>query len=139
VVKASSVAVDQRSFLGQINTGAERNLTTGRADAEIAIRELEALRSVDLVADSIATDQELVQRYRGIESSGDHLRLPQMTSLDGPSLRAAIGRVLSVDTRAVAATTREDAVKEARMLNVLKALEYAVSNIQRKANMGSRY
>lgn len=114
-----------------------------RNDAHMGIREIEVLRAdLDMVSSAEATDlaQPLVEMYRGSITSGDHLRLPLLTNHDGPSLRAAVARVLETDTSAMAAGSREDVLKEAKMLRVLRALEGAVAQIQRQAALtGTKY
>src|SRR5687767_13204456 len=74
------------------------DLATQRADAEVGIAELRVLNAdVDLVSPEAAEPAEhLVHAFLGGETSGDHLRLPQMTKLDPASMNAAIGRVLAV-------------------------------------------
>ncbi|MCK6545019.1 hypothetical protein L6R52_04070 [Myxococcota bacterium] len=117
------------------------SLATRRAEAHLGIREIEVLRAdLDMIAPPEAAElaEPLVALYQGQISSGDHLRLPQLTSHDGPAVRAAISRVLAVDTRE-AGGAQEDVIKEERMRRVLRALEGAVANIQRQANMSARY
>jgi hypothetical protein len=119
-------------------TGLER---TRRNDAHIGIHEIDVLRA-DLDMVTPASESELApsvaQMYRGTINAGDHLRLPLLTNHDGPSLRAAVGRVIDTDTSG-AAGSREDVLKEAKMLRVLRALEGAVAHIQRHASMTARY
>lgn len=105
------------------------------ADAQLGIRELEVLRAdVDVITPPEVAQfaEPLVALYQGQVSSGDHLRLPTLTNHDGPAMRAAVARVLGVDTGAAAGT------KEGRMLEVLGALESAITNIQRQAAMTRR-
>jgi hypothetical protein len=113
-------------------SGTERR----RTDAEMGVRELEVLRlDLDMVAppDAAELAEPLVDAFRGAPTSGDHLRLPQMTQLDGPGMRAAVGRVLAVDTAAAGAPDPDAAEKEARMREVLRALDSAAEHIQLRA------
>jgi hypothetical protein len=117
------------------------NVAARRVEAHLGIREIEVLRAdLDMIAPPEAAElaEPLVALYQGQISSGDHLRLPQLTTYDGPAVRAAISRVLSVDTRE-AGGPQEDVIKEERMRRVLRALEGAVANIQRQANLSARY
>lgn len=109
-------------------------------DAQLAIKELEILRGdVDLVnpnAVAGVSDSQL-DRYRGAVTSGDHLRLDQRTRRDGPAIRAAITRILAVDTSSGGASA--DAVlKEAKMRRVLVALDYAAQFIRHQATGAPR-
>ncbi len=111
-----------------------------RNDAHLAIHELDVLRAdLDLVAAPEAAQslEPLIQLYRGGLTSGDHLRLPLMTSHDGPALRAAVSRVIGTDNSA--GGSRDDVMKEEKMRRVLRALDSAVSDIHRHANMSARY
>lgn len=104
-----------------------------RTDAQLGIRELEVFRlDVDMVAPADAAElaEPLVEAFRAEPTSGDHLRLPQMTQLDGAQMRSAIGRILSVDPARAGASNAEQAEKEARMREVLRALDSAVDHIQ---------
>lgn len=111
-----------------------------RNDAQMGIQEIEVLRlDLDMVAppDAAELAEPLVEMYRGTLTSGDHLRLAQATYHDGPTLRSAVGRVLSIDTTAHAGS--QDAVlKEAKMRRLLQALDGAVADIQRRAAMNVR-
>jgi len=100
-------------------------------DAHYGIKEVQALRRVDLVAPPEMADlaEPLVKMFSGEITSGDHLRLPQLTSHDGPAMNAAIGRILSVDTQSVGGD-REAVVKEEKMRRVLQALQFATTQIQ---------
>lgn len=103
-------------------------------DAQMGIQELEVLRDVDLVAPADATDAaELVRIYQDGSNSGDHLRLDQKTFFDGPSMRAAVHRVLSADTRNLPSADQEAMLKEGRMLRVLEALDATIGMIQQRA------
>ncbi len=108
-------------------------------DAHYGIQEVQALRRVDLIAPAELAElaEPLVKLFSGEITSGDHLRLPQLTSHDGPSMQAALARILAVDTRSVGASDRDVAVKEEKMRRVLTALQYATSEIQLRANTGS--
>lgn len=117
------------------------SVTQKRSDAQMGIREFEVLRAdLDMVApaDAAALAEPLVELYRGASTSGDHLRLPQLTRHDGPALQAAVGRILDTDTTS-AGGSRETVIKEERMRRVLTALQGVVATIQRQANMSSRY
>lgn len=104
-----------------------------RADAQLGIKELEALRNVDMVSPEVGQVAEpLVQMYQGQITTGDALRLEQRTRFDGPSVRAAIGRFLSVD-RTRAGGSPEQLQKEARLHQVLKGLDLAVTHIRQQA------
>jgi hypothetical protein len=107
--------------------------------AQPALREIEVLRSdLDLVAppDAIADHRSLVDLYRGESTSGDSLRLPLLTNHDGPSLRAALARVLDADTSA--GGPNEGVLKEERMRRVLCAIQDTVSNIQQRSTLRER-
>ncbi|MCC7383659.1 MAG: hypothetical protein IT384_17595 [Deltaproteobacteria bacterium] len=128
--------------LGLESESAHSSATARKNDAQVAIREIEVLRADnDLIVPPEVADiaEPLVKLFQGEITSGDHLRLPQMTAHDGPAMQAAISRVLGADTRAAGAS-RDDVVKEEKMRRVLKALQYAASNIQQKASTtSSRY
>jgi hypothetical protein len=113
---------------------------TRRSDAELAIQELVVLREAELHAPADATELvgPLVDLYRGQGCSGDHLRLPRLSSLDGPSLRAAVARVLDVDTgvAARAGAHEDDLRRESGMRRVLLGLQQMTSDIQLKAALG---
>lgn len=111
-----------------------------RNDAQMGIKELEVLRlDADIVTPPEVADaaEPLVETFRGQITTGDHLRLPQLTALDGPAMRAAIGRILARDTRAAGGTDAELAA-EGRMRRVLSALEDTVAQIQRRAAIQHR-
>jgi hypothetical protein len=138
---SAAVIGDLNHTFSRLNVEASESRVTKRTDAHLGIKELEALRRLDLdmVAPPEAADlaEPLVALYQGTPTSGDHLRLPQLTHLDAQSLRSAVGRVLAVDTTAIAGS--QDAVlKEAKMRRVLKALDSAVADIQRRATIHSR-
>lgn len=108
--------------------------------APVAVRELEVLRlDQDVVAPADAAElaEPLVEIFQGAPTSGDHLRLPQMSQLDGARMRAAVGRVLAVDTSAPTAVAPEALEQEARMREVLRALDHAVEHIQRRSTGGA--
>lgn len=142
----SNVAVrDLNASLWQLGVDADNKpRELGRKnDAQVAVKELQVLRAdLDMVAPPEVAEvaEPLVKLFQGELSSGDHLRLPQLTQHDGPSLQRAIGRVLDVDTGAAGAS-REAVVKEEKMRRVLTALQYAVQEIQHKASLstGIRY
>lgn len=116
------------------------NVSTRRSDAQLGIKEIQVLRSdLDLVDPSelLRGSESVFAKYRGDITSGDELRLPLMSTNDGPGLRAAVARVITKDCSAGA--SREDVMKEEKMLRVLRALDQATSSIQRQANMGARY
>jgi hypothetical protein len=108
-------------------------------DAQIAIREIKLLRDdMDIaVAPELADVVEpLVDRYQSRPTVGDHLRLPQRTTHDGPQMRAAIRRFLSADFSAPGGS-RQAVVAEAKMRRVFAALEYAAQMISRKSVEGA--
>ncbi len=114
----------------------------GRADAEMGIRELEALRlDADLVipADAAELAEPLVKAFAGELTSGDHLRLQQKTFLDGPSMRAAVQRVLDVEIRTAPGLDPDAIRAEARMHRVLGALSSAVEHINNRASVARKY
>ncbi|MFO0727529.1 MAG: hypothetical protein U1E65_27375 [Myxococcota bacterium] len=104
------------------------------SEVQLGVGEALALRQVDLVAPAelAALAEPLVKLYAGELSSGDHLRLPQRTALDGPALMSAVRRVLATETGPTIGD-KDAIVKEERMRRVLKALEYATAQIQQKA------
>lgn len=110
-----------------------------RTEAHLGIKELGALRALDLVAPPEAADlaEPLVALYQGTPTSGDHLRLEQRTNHSGPAIRAAVARVLSADITAVAGN-QDAVIKEAKMRRVLQALDGAVADIQRRAALNTR-
>lgn len=105
------------------------------AQAQLGVAELQALRAVDVVAPAEAAElaEPLVEVFGGRPTSGDHLRLPQPSQMDGPSMRAAVGRVLAVDPSAAPVADRAGAEKEARMREVLRALDQLADHIQLRA------
>ena len=113
--------------------------TGARTEAHLGIKELDALRALDLVAPPEAADlaEPLVALYQGTPTSGDHLRLEQRTNHSGPAIRAAVARVLSADITAVAGN-QDAVIKEAKMRRVLQALDGAVADIQRRAALTTR-
>jgi hypothetical protein len=113
----------------------ERATARPSNDAELGIQEVEALRQVDVVAPAELAEP-LVKLFAGELTSGDHLRLPQMTTHDGPAIQSAISRVLEVDT-ASGGASKDAVVKEEKMRRVLVALQYATQEIQRQANLGA--
>lgn len=121
--------------------GSESAQVRARSDAQLDVREIQALRlEADMVVgpEAATLAEPLVALYRGTLTSGDHLRLPQLTTHDGPSMRAAVGRVLAVNTRATGGGTSADVIKEERMRRVLHALDELVGQIQRQASLTSR-
>ena len=107
---------------------------TRQTDAQLGIRELEVLRGdIDVITPPEVAQfaEPLVALYQGQVSSGDTLRLPTLTNHDALSMRAAVGRVLAMEGAV-------SSPKEARMIEVLGALESAISNIQRQAAMTRR-
>ena len=115
-------------------TEAEASRNAGRAEAHLAIQELEALREVDMVAPPEVADiaEPLVDMYRGTLTSGDHLRLDRRTQHSAPALWSAVGRILDVDTTGVAGD--QDAIfKEAKMRRALQALESVTADLSRRA------
>lgn len=131
-----------QGFAGNFNLDVgQAEARQSRNDAQMGIQELKVLRlDVDMVAPPEAAElaEPLVQAYRGEISTGDQLRLPQMTRNDGPSMRAAVNRVLATDTQALS-TDSSAVVKEERMLRVLRALDYAVDQISQKSNSAHIY
>lgn len=130
----SAVAIrNLHDALSQFPVGEEVRHVPHRPDAELGIAELKALREVNYVASpELAQDSEfLVALYRGDGNHADQLRLPQRTALDGPSMRAAIARVLSVELNAVGGSPAQ-LEKETKMLRLLGALEAAVGGIQQQ-------
>lgn len=123
----------------EVDAGAD--IRRPRNDAQVGVRELEALREVDLVAPPEAADlaEPLVKAFQMPPSSGDHLRLPQLTFNDGATMRQAVARVLSVDTRGTGALSEEQAIKEHRMRAILDSLERTLGNIQRQSAMAVRF
>jgi hypothetical protein len=116
-------------------------LATRRADAHLAIQELQVLRAdLDVVAPPEAAElaEPLVDLFRGQLTSGDHLRLPPPSQHDAAGIRAAMSRVLEVDAGAVVAS-RDAITKEARMRTLLRGIQTAVQNIQRNASLQARY
>lgn len=116
--------------LGDVDARRTRN------DAQLGIRELEVLRlDVDMVAPPEAADLAgpLVESFRAVPSAGDHLRLPTMTNLDGPAMRAAVSRVLMAGAEGTA-----DA-RVNKMLRTLQGLETTVANIQRQSALSVRF
>ena len=130
--------IGQALHAGNASIGDASPRRSRRAEAEVAIREIQVLRAdVDLLLPEAAEPSEhLVEAYRGAVTSGDHLRLPQMTSLDGLSMRAAITRVLAVDTSRTPGRA-SDVIKEEKMRRVLRALDAAVADIQRQSSSHS--
>lgn len=129
----SAVALrDLHDALSQFPTDAPGEPVAFRADAELGIAELKALREVNYVASpELAQDSEfLVGLYRGDSDHADRLRLEQRTFLDGPTMRAAVGRVLDVEVGA--GGSPEQIAKEAKMRRLLGALDAAVGSIQQQ-------
>ena len=110
-----------------------------RNDAQMGIKELQVLQSMDDVAppDAVELIRGLAEKFFSPTSTGDQLRLQQLTNMDGYAVRSAIARVCSVDHGAPGGTTEARAA-EARMVRVLDTLEAAVSQIQRQAGFSSR-
>lgn len=108
-------------------------------DAQLGLREIEALRQVDLVTppEIAQVAEPLVDLYRGKIENGDALRLEQPARLDGASMRAAVARVLAVDPQSIRGTPAQ-LDKLGQMLRVLDALDSAVAGIQRQAAMARR-
>lgn len=107
----------------------------GYADASLDIAEIEALRlDVDSVAPPEAAElaEPLVARFQGALTSGDNLRLARVTDHDGPSMRAAVSRVIGTNL-GPAVASREAIAKEKRMHMVLGALNSVVNNIHGRA------
>lgn len=127
----SGFDLDSKNDVGRGDVGRKN-------DADLGIREVEALRQVDVVAPAELAElaEPLVKLFAGELTSGDNLRVPLMTTHDGPSLQAAISRVLSVDT-AKGGASKDSVMKEEKMRRVLIALQYATQEIQRQANMGA--
>jgi hypothetical protein len=124
-----------------LDAGAPKSPLTRRNDAHMGVHEIEVLRAdLDMVTPAEASElaQPLVEMYRGVVTSGDQLRLPLLSNHNGPTIRAAVGRVLDTDTSAPIGS-REDVLKEAKMHRVLRALEGAAAQIQRHASMNARY
>lgn len=123
---SSSVALrDQKAPSGLSIPQQRAPATKSRnLEASLGVRELEALRKADFVAPPEAAEaaEPLVLLYQGRAQTGDRLRLPQLTSLDNTAMRAAMSRVLSVDT-----TNASPAV--AKMHRMLEALEAVVGQI----------
>ena len=134
----AAAALDMlRSALSGLGPSSDLPAPTKRADAQPAIAELEALNlDLDLVANHPSKAASLVEPLLGSFSakpiSGDHLRLPQLTRLDGPQMRAAMRRVLSVDTHGPAPSERA-VISEERMRYVLRALTAAVDHIDQQS------
>src|SRR5262245_46214017 len=102
-----------------------------RTDAELGIREIEALRlDADLVAPPEAAHvaEPLVDLYRGEVSSGDELRLPSKVWLDRANTQSALSRILELDG--------DVGPQEALMLGVLRAYSAADRILQEKARTG---
>lgn len=123
----------------EVGGGSSSSAARNRSDAQLGIQELRVLRDVDLVTPPEVADlaEPLVEAYRGNVTTGDHLRLQQLTSFDGPAMRASVHRILTADMSAKAGTEAERAA-EAKMLRVLSALEDAVSHIQRQSGTSHR-
>lgn len=142
-MRMSAVALREfnPNIIRQVGTDAATADVRARNDAQLDIREIEALRlDLDTVAppEAAALAEPLVDLFRGNMTSGDHLRLPQMTNFDGPTTRAAVTRVIKTPLSAAVAS-REDVAKEKKMHLVLRALDSVVNNIHGRANMTARY
>ncbi|MEQ9496899.1 MAG: hypothetical protein RIT81_08570 [Deltaproteobacteria bacterium] len=129
------------NFIRNVSLDVEQTEVRGYADASLDIAEIEALRlDVDSVAPAEAADllEQSVEKFQGSLTSGDHLRLAKVTDHDGPSMRAAVGRVVSTNL-GPAVATRDAIAKEKRMHMVLSALDQVVGNIRGRAMMVSNY
>lgn len=116
----------------QLETRAPATRSRG-ADAQMGVRELEALRKADFVAPPEAAEdsEPLVGLYQGRPATGDQLRLPQVTAFDGYAMQAAITRVLNVDS-----SNAGPAVL--KMNRVLEALQVAAASIENRAGTSHR-
>lgn len=95
--------------------------------ASLAIDELRALRDVDAIAPpeaaQLAEPRTLELRPR--PAAADHLRLPLATRHDGPTIRAAVARILGTDTSAPCPDA--DAVaKDEELRRALRAIDAAL-------------
>ncbi len=132
------VMVDTRADVGRADAG-EGNVR--RSEAQVQVRELDILRAdLDLLAspESLELGEKLISDYLGNATSGDQLRLPQLTNLDGRALRSAVSRLLATDSSSGGASQIELA-KENRMRSLLRDLANTVADIQRQASMTVRY
>ena len=132
------------NFAPQMNVSIGNHDLVGRrsrADAEMGIKELEALRlAADLVVpEAAALAAGLVKAFSGALPSGDHIRLQQKTFLDGPQMRAAMERVLAVDIRATPGANPDAVRAEARMQRVLGALTDAGEHIHNRASVAKKF
>ncbi|MBK6688876.1 MAG: hypothetical protein IPG45_30685 [Deltaproteobacteria bacterium] len=132
------VMVDTSTDVGRADAG-QGNVR--RSEAQLQVRELDILRAdLDLLAspESLELGEKLVSDYLGNATSGDQLRLPQLTNLDGRALRSAVSRLLATDSSSGGASQIELA-KENRMRSLLRDLANTVADIQRQATMTVRY
>jgi hypothetical protein len=100
----------------------------GVEDANVGIRELEALRHFDEVAPAAAAGpaEGLVRTYRGEVSDSDHLRLPPPRNSDAFAVHGALARIAS-------GAPKTDDPREMRMREALSSFDAAVRHIQRLA------
>jgi len=107
-----------------------------RPGPQVSIDEIDVLRAdldVVLPPEALSLGGPRLD-FNAPTTSGDHLRLPQMSALDGPQMRAAIRRVLRVD-RTAAAGSGEAVMKEARMHRLLRALDGTQRAIHRRTDL----
>src|SRR5262245_2621826 len=90
VAQGPNVSLWSLALDPEVRSDAPRTAETRKNDAQIGIREVEALRQIDVVAPAELAElaEPLVKLFAGELTSGDHLRLPQLTSHDGTSLQA---------------------------------------------------
>lgn len=123
-----------QNALSNLQLEVGREAPRARHDAQLGIKELEVLRNVDVVAPAelAQVGEPLVETYRGNITTGDHLRLPQMTRLPDDVLRDSLRRVLSADLDR-AGGSPEARAAEAKMHRVLGAIDDALTTIQAHA------
>jgi hypothetical protein len=137
----TAVAVrDLHSAMSNLQMEIGSQSSRARNDAQMGIKELQVLRlDVDMVTPPEVAEiaEPLVDAYRGSITTGDQLRLPKLTNLDGPSMRSAVNRVLSAKMTSIVGGA-EALESEAKMRRVLGALEDTVAQIQRNAGIQHR-
>jgi len=102
-------------------------------DARPSIEEIRALRvnrDQVLPADLGELREPLVRSFQARASSGDALRLPQLTRLSGSEMRGAIQRVLTAGEKVTQSTEKEE-----RMLVVLRAIQTTLLEIQMRSQV----
>jgi hypothetical protein len=124
-----------RMIATRLPTFGEAMLRTDR-DRNVSFDELKAVElDRDLVAPPEAVSLfESHAAFESTASSGDALRLPQLTRLNGVEMRAAVSRVLAAHGSAPA-RDGDAQEKERKMVRLLQGVESAFAHIQSRSPM----